>query len=144
MREVRGALAPQFSVRHLQPPQSYRSRQYATRKPPEPPYPAYQYYPPIFIGPRSAGSFPTEEAAAGRFGYSSLLLGIASVVPGLNGFMLPLVGVVLGILAIPLGSVALHRREKHGMTGIALGVLGLILGLLWISHMGDLFFGISP
>ena len=54
---------------------------------------------------------------------------------------LPIVGIIFGILAIALGSVAVVRKEKHGITGLALGILGLMLGSLWILWFSAVLYG---
>lgn len=135
-------LSLQFSSGFLQPPDSYRSRQYTSQKPPEPAYPAYTYYPPLFLGPHSIGTPPVEEVRTGLFGTSALILGVIAFVSGVNGWMLPIVGVICGIASLPLGALAIRREEKHGISGFLLGTIGLILGLFWIFVVGNLFFGV--
>lgn len=68
---------------------------------------------------------------------TSLLLGIFSFIPGL--------GVVLGLLAIALGGLALHRKmpgRKMAVAGLTLGILGILmtgfvlLGLVYSGEFG--------
>lgn len=54
---------------------------------------------------------------------------------------LPIVGIIFGIVAIALGSVAVVRKEKHGITGLALGILGLMLESLWILWFSAVLYG---
>ena len=60
---------------------------------------------------------------------AALVLGIASVVTGFFG----LLGVLLGVLAVIFGFIA-RRRQPYArglwLTGLILGVVGLILGLI--------------
>lgn len=136
------SLAPQFSTQYLQPPASYRARQYATQEPPESPYPAHQYYPSLYF--RAPHAFPHKrptETPPSPFGTTALICGVVSVTSGILGMYLPIVGIIFGIIAIPFGSVAVVRKEKHGLTGLALGILGLMLGSLWILWFSAVLYG---
>lgn len=58
-------------------------------------------------------------------------LAIASLILGLVSFI-PMLGVILGIIAIVLGSIALRKINKFGLGGKRLAIAGIILGLLGI------------
>ncbi|MCK4457783.1 MAG: zinc-ribbon domain-containing protein [Thermoplasmata archaeon] len=134
------SLAPQFSTQYLQPPASYRAQQYASRDPVEPAYPATQFIPSIFSRAPHALLQPTEVPPS-PYGTTAMICGIASVTSGILGMYLPIVGVIFALIAIPLGSVAVVRKETHGATGLALGILGLMLGFLWMLWLSSILYG---
>ena len=66
-----------------------------------------------------------------------------SLVLGLVAFI-PLVGVLLGILAIIFGIIALRQVKKEGLMGKGLSIAGIILGIMGIIFTillyGSLFY----
>jgi hypothetical protein len=137
----KSALAPQFSTRHLQPPASYRAQQFTGKKSPEPLYPAQTFIPSIYSRAPHALIEPIDVSPS-PFGTASLLCGVISVTSGILGFHLPIVGIIFGIIAIPLGSIAVVRKETHGRIGLSLGIIGLMLGFLWVFWISSLFYGL--
>ncbi|MFQ5909681.1 MAG: hypothetical protein ACE5IJ_03045 [Thermoplasmata archaeon] len=137
------SLAPQFSTQYLQPPQSYRSRQYSSDEPAQP-MPAYTYYPPVFPGPHTTGWSEHERVRipSDFLGTPALISGVVSVVSGIVGWMLPIVGAIFGIIAISLGVAAITRKETYGATGLVLGIIGLMLWALWALNLTDIFYGL--
>jgi hypothetical protein len=71
-----------------------------------------------------------------RPGIVGLLVGLVDL-----GFMFFLMGVVLGPLGITFGIIGL-RQEHHGRRGVAvaavvLGLIGTLMGLVWIAMTSD-------
>ena len=60
----------------------------------------------------------------------------ASLVLGILSLFIPFIGLVLGIIAIVLGNKA--RKQPNGGLGTAgfvLGILGTVLGSIWIIYI---------
>lgn len=87
--------------------------------------PAFAAAPPI--DPAYALAAPSTPQAKG-LAIAALIVGIAAFVLG----WMPLIGLVLGAVAIGLGIAALRRRQSKGMgiTGLVLGALGVISSIL--------------
>ena len=80
----------------------------------------------------------TQNSRINAAGFTSLILGIIAaawgVAPGFNYFALP-----IAIAAVIFGIVALNSknsngnigRKKFSITGIILGVVGLLFGIIW-------------
>ncbi len=109
---------------------------------PSPPYPAAPYaggYPPPYPGFVSPRPGPKNE------------LGIASLWFGIFAgafFWFPVIGLVLGIIAVATGFSGLWRIKRgvanntaSAVTGIVLGVLTSIVGLVIVLGIGYLFYG---
>lgn len=83
------------------------------------PYAPYAPYPPL-----ADQTAPPARGAA----VTALVLGIVAILVG----WLPLVGVILGVLAVVFGIVALARRQRKGLavTGLVLGAWGLLTSII--------------
>ena len=81
--------------------------------------------------PLDAHAAPTATAGNGK-AIAALVVGVISVVGALS----PIAGIILGVIAIALGSSArkMQSRPWQGTAGMWLGVVGVILSLgIWIA-----------
>jgi|GEM_PF-4483912 hypothetical protein len=71
----------------------------------------------------------SEDGSPGYHGY-----GVASLILGLAGLLIPLVGPICAILAIVFGSVALHGNDRIGSReGNGMARAGRIMGIIVVS-----------
>lgn len=48
-------------------------------------------------------------------------------------WLIPFIGIILGIVAIALGAVGMGRKERYATAGLVLGLVALILSIVfWI------------
>jgi hypothetical protein len=76
---------------------------------------------------RATPAVPQSTGAGG----AAIALGIVGLLVGF--LFIPLVGIILGIVAIALGASASGQGDRNGSAGVILGVLSLILSIVvWI------------
>lgn len=92
---------------------------------------------PVKGGPVTAKGEPaqrTTRSAAPQSGGSSsaaIALGIVGIIIGF--LFIPLIGIILGIIAIALGASASCEGDENGSAGVVLGVLALFLSIMgWV------------
>jgi predicted nucleic acid-binding Zn ribbon protein len=80
-------------------------------------------------------SAPTQSGGSGG---AAIALGVIGILVGF--LFVPLVGIILGIVAIALGSSASSQGDKNGGAGIALGITSLILSIIaWVIAITIIF-----